>query len=363
MNEDLFNIGFELDDIAVEENTDNVKTVEVEEDNSKTQNPNTVDPEEEVEQDLEVETDTTEKVGAVETKVDVEQEEEIEEQTDDDSPISPESAIYEILKDYGYADDLEEGQEVDLDNVFESLGDKAFMESIQSLPDKAKTILDIAYKNRGVVTDDDLKSLIQTTVDTPEVNYKENPKEFLLKELQDHPTFPTKEDLTDYLDDLEDKGKLGNIAENINKQLEEKKAAKLEQLEADLEKRNAEIEKKKAAYVESIQKEMDSTAWTDKHKANVSQVITNLGNISNQINQNPKALVKLADILTTFDPKTGEFDLEKITKSSSKQARKNADKVRSSKIGNILSKMDSSKISKGRTKKADDDDIVVVLPS
>ena len=132
MKEDLFNLGFDLDEIAADINSDPSKDKKEGKEDEPVIN---------LSEDLQEGTSDENEVDVEETTLTDDQEEdktlqENEEEPDADDEesgsdaINPELAVYQILQNYGYAEELEEGKELNLEETFEAIGDKVFQESI-----------------------------------------------------------------------------------------------------------------------------------------------------------------------------------------------------------------------------------------
>lgn len=130
------------------------------------------------------------------------------------------------------------------------------------------------------------------------------------------------EEVEDYLDKLETKGKLSSRAKSI---AEKDRESIAEQVKAKIEaekQNNIKAEKQRQEFFQTISKELDSTSWNKKVKA---EVIENLKpdvlvRKNEQIRKSPKALIQLANIYRMFDEKTGTFDFSSIEKEGESKA-------------------------------------------
>lgn len=124
------------------------------------------------------------------------------------------------------------------------------------------------------------------------------------------------EDIEDILDRLEDKGKLTTRAQSYkakyDAQRDKQKEALIEQAKKEKQDREQEYEK----IVQGINQELQTSKFSPEMK---KQVLANLdsntlASKNAKVMQSPKGLVQLAAFYSTFDEKTGIFNLDMFKK-------------------------------------------------
>jgi hypothetical protein len=259
---------------------------------------------------------------------------------------------YEVIKDYLILDEefkfngsnIEDAYALDSKNRTDLIAQNI----IDKLPETHKILLQDALKHGQDLKPETLNELLTLNKEQLENTYDENDeksiKNYIKKVLIQKGEDP--DDVDDVIELYEEKGKLKvhakKLKEEINSVLDEQKESKRI---ADINEANA-IREKNLNRLNSVNEVLESTKFKNSKKqslknyifgkfenTNVSPLVATL----KQINENPKALIQLADLISYYDNKSGEWNLKGIEKEVESQISSGAKSKIASKIsGNTV---------------------------
>jgi hypothetical protein len=303
-----FEFDLDLDTIEVQPQEAVEKQVISEEPSKVEETPQVAETQPEVKTEQKEET-----TPPVETKV------ETEEQPEFEIPEGADPAaygIYSIMVDKGYLTEEEgfKGTYEELNDIFESLPERAFESVVNTLNPKAKLLLQYAVAKGDELNDEELAAFYQEVIDTKPVSIdsEEGQLAFLSRTLTEDGY--SEDDAVYLINKWQEEGKLAekaNFFKSKNQDLSEaeQKVQQAKQLKETRKQKTIEFK-------QTIQQELNKTEWSDRRKNLVlneifsGQMREKTANIINH----PKALYQLADFMTYLNPKTGEFDLEAYKK-------------------------------------------------
>lgn len=267
--------------------------------------------------------------------------------------ITPERVIYQALIDKGLAESVEKFEPKVLEETLDSLPENIFMQVVSSFPEHIQDLVRLGFNNKNVSREDLLKFLQETDVE--EVDLENNMNDYLKSKLVQS-GIVKEDDVEDYIDMLNEKGKAKSLAEELyNKDKEAASAAKQAKLEA-AEKARKDREKSEREWAQKIDNELNNLQWQKERKEAVRNNLTTaeLNRKNAIIAKNPKAVIQLADIYSYLNEETGEFDFSKLidAKAISKAAENTKDNITKDDYASLIAKMGSGgkKIEKQNTK-------------
>lgn len=219
-----------------------------------------------------------------------------------------------------------------LSESLESLPQRVLGALVEQAPELSKQLIKFAFSSENITVDDFkqfakvyLEEIENTTSDIETMDEARDYLESIYKERGMRPSA-----IRAALDALEEDDALieeAKIESDKNKELKHK------QTDAIIaQKQQEEIQKTESQrqFVSQISTELENTGWNKQRIERVKSIMSNntLGELLNKTIASPKAIIKLADFLDYFDPKTGDIDYSKfMTKAETKQAKSFKDKV------------------------------------
>lgn len=247
--------------------------------------------------------------------------------SDDDSDLDTEAYIdsYKLLVEQGLAPEKKDNEinpeyvEKHIENLPYYLVGKA----IDDLPKYTKDLFELAFIKGKDLSDSDLinyfENLIEPEYTKSEIEDKDDAISFLENKLSNQDIYKDDPDLLEaYLEKLKSKDDdyvINKAVAIIDKEKQEFIKA---QEKAQEEKLNRDKE-----YVEQFEKEIDKSTLRNR-KPQIIKAVSDSENILKSISNNPKALIKLGDILSYFDEKTGDLDLGTFIKNTNPELYKDA---------------------------------------
>lgn len=272
----------------------------------------------------------------IEEETPITDQEEVEEQNDEIT--DEDKQYYKQLFDYYKKDGFfTEEEEFDGDpEKFEELLNKKKVSLVTDaqelllaqLPDNRKRLLEYTLANPNA-TDEDILNFFEVDNYQPidvdlfedEKTSREFLKTYLMQERGDD-----EETANDYLDVLEDKGKLNQqakqIAKHINDQQEQLREQKIQEAQQIKQARNEQYKKFHDGFVDSL----NSLEWDKKIKKEIYNTMysNKLTELSNEVFKHPLAAIQLVNYMRFFDPKTGKIDETEFEKSAFNPTMKKA---------------------------------------
>lgn len=182
---------------------------------------------------------------------------------------------------------------------------------IGAVPEYAQNLIEYILTEGDQLSMSKLQEYLETASSAesvPDITNEAQARSFLLAEYEQ--VLGGKDLAEKFVETLEDDGELVNRAQA---RLEEKKAKKQEFEKQKVEESKAQKAARLQAqqrFQENLAKELQSTGWKENVQQEVYDEIfsQSLRNKTSSIVQHPKALVKLANYLRYYDPKTGDID-------------------------------------------------------
>ena len=279
--------------------------------------------EEEIKED--VKEKNIEEVIEIEEESETEEEVETEEESEDVDPQA--KGIYQTMVDKNYIEENEDfkGTWEEVDAIFNDLPEKVAVSLVNSLPDFAQNLIDFTFTKGADLTKEDLVNFAKA-MDNPAVEMNidtvENQRTVVAKMLKE--IGESDEDIPDILDLYEDKGKLEAKAKAYKEAKAKAKASQEEELLNKAKVSKVERKQKFDEFVNGVTGFLKESGWSkNKQKEVYNEIFNKEMNRKSKIVQNhPKALAQLADFMTYFDEKTGEFDLTNFKKAGASKAVK-----------------------------------------
>lgn len=303
-----------------------------------------------------LETDNDKK-EPVEDKEEIKKEEAVIDTQDtqtDDTEIDEEAVnVFNTLKATNLFDDETEVKSWDdLEGVLNELPQKIYNEFLESSPEKYRKLLKLVYENPEA-TDEDLSEIFNAYKADNKVTgdfNSDSAREYLTNEFK---AKGIDEDIISaQLDKLEDDDKLIDKAKEA---YQKNYKSKQDELLAKVEQEKQAREKQMLERTETINNTFKEFNWQESRVKKVKQTLASLNDLNVAIFNNPKSLIQLGDILSHYNPKTGDFDLEYLKKQGESQA--------TSKLQNLWNKDKGSRSkSTGLNNKNHQDDTDDLVP-
>jgi hypothetical protein len=239
-------------------------------------------------------------------------EEEEEEEEEGSNDVTEVEAVYKIFTSKSYIPESKSPpkswEELDemIDNIPAVIADSL----VASLPEDSQLLIDYVLNNEKLTRESllDFVGRYAETLDSDDFT-EDDAKTYLSKVYKDKGLSDKVIQTT--LETLEDDGELLTEAQSLKAQ---DKQAALQSLEAEKEQEKANKIKRAddaKKYWIGVGETLKAKNWQPKKQGEVLDFLKNQGPTKtlNEIYKSPKALVELANILTTFDPKTQSFNL------------------------------------------------------
>lgn len=185
----------------------------------------------------------------------------------------------------------------------EDIPAKVLEKLLGNLSADAKEIAEVIFRT-GNVTKDEIKEFLNRGEKPDEYDNEAEARVYLRDKLIN---VVGEDDIDEYLDGLEDKGKLLEKANNFkSKEVEDNKTKYLK----ELEERNAAEQKRMTEYMTALNKEFESIQWSETFKNKVVQVANpeKVNTILNEISANPKVYLEFLGILSTYTKEGFKLD-------------------------------------------------------
>lgn len=253
---------------------------------------------------------------------------------------------------------LEEAYEEDVKNRNSALAQKL----LDRLPSSYRTVLEAGIKNAEELTPETFDYLLkagQEEINNTYDQYDENSvKEYVRTALLESGVADLS-DVDDIVETYADKDKLDTVAAKYKEKKDEYlQSLRVAKIEEDKE-RARQLRERDQGFRAKVNNVIDSTGYKNVRKATLKKYIYGRGqgggtpmiDSLKHIYNNPEALIKLADMLTYYDTKTGNWDMSRFEK---KETTKQTKKVKG-KIEQKLSGNKAFKTSRSRKGKVDFD--------
>lgn len=275
-----------------------------------------------------------------------------EEDEEDDEPADEQAvqlkAFHNILVEKGYIDPIEDfdGSEDKLNEQFEELPSRLFLQAVEEVPAEMQNLLRYIFMNGEEADIEKVREFFSTNVDPLvelkgiDIEKEEDAYNYLYSRLEGTDYFPTATKLKTYLDGLVEDGSLLPTAEKHYKnELTKIEQAAAKQIEVAEIAKKEKLQKSKE-FGAKIVKELDGLKWDKglKDKVLVNLRPQEMQTIHSEIFKHPGALLQLSAFLTHFDPKTGAFDLSTFAKQvSTAKVEEERNKIKKGSISSHLS--------------------------
>lgn len=203
---------------------------------------------------------------------------------------------------------------------------------IGAVPEYAQGLVEYILSEGDTLTMDKLKEFLDISSNAaslPKVETEDSAKAYLMSKYE---KLHGKDMATTFIEALEDNGTLVNTAKSeLDKDKAEAERIEKQRIE---EAKMTKAQRAQAAeqFQQMLATELKATGWkNDVQQAAYNEIYSgNLKNKTAGIVQHPKALIKLANYLRFYDPKTGDINEEAFAKHSfsgaAKQLKDNIDK-------------------------------------
>lgn len=242
--------------------------------------------------------ETVDEKPIVEEKEEEPIEKKIEEDSDDSDILK---AKYEIFKEYGAVRETDNITEEYLKEELSSLGERSFLNYVNSLPEYMKNTLIYAANKQDITQEDFVKFVSEfVTTNSTDISTNEGARNYLKNSAAFKALYDTEDEIDEALDAFEDKDKLIEKAEKIKSKEDsdraKKQEAEIERVKQEQQQR-LEAEKKFAAQIEEESKKLQwDTKRVAEAKSNINQQFIN--EKYQQLIKSPKGLLQFVDLLS-----------------------------------------------------------------
>lgn len=279
-------------------------------------------------QEEESNTEETDNPPAEETENDQTNDQESDEGNDDIA-----SALRSQLIEWGFPLEEKEDFTGTVEDVQEELWNRLPEMFLSAVSPNLRKIIEYGLTKEDATEQELLQFLNTSTVSVPDFegdDAESNARSYLFNRLKASGKYDEDAEIDDYLDTLEEKGRLIKDAKAEFKLEEKENSSKREELQRKAQEEKANREKQERQFVQQLDSTLKELPWKEEKKNKVKAMLNQktFDQINGLVYSSPKALIQLADFYSKFDDKKGEFDLSDFeVKTKSKEAVANKNKL------------------------------------
>lgn len=257
------------------------------------------------------------------------------------------TSVYNILKDYNLAPEIENPTEEQIREHLENFGSTKINEFFSNKPSRFQDLTAYVLAKDNV-TDEDLDDFYNKYLKKEaivEINSVEDARKFLENSKTFAEAYDDIEDLKEALDLLEDRNKIVAKAKSLyEKQIQQEtstqEAERKAAIKAAEDAKQAKLESSKI-FATKVQEELKTLSWKEEQKNKAIQAASqdNINKVWGELVKNPRGYIQFANLLTYF--KDGNFDtLYEVLegKQTSKQISQREKEITKDTIGSLLGK-------------------------
>ncbi len=256
-------------------------------------------------------------------------------ETPDETPVEKDDiaeAFFDSLVQRGIlaADEDFDGTFEYVEKKIDELPVTIYNNLIEQTPEVGRNLIQYVLDAGGNLTVDKLREFYEANLAEqaePDIDNADEAREYLEKHLKGQGLKPRA--IEAQLEDIETEGSIVDEAKKIYNENKQKLTTKLLQEQKEENERIAKLQEdfNAAAYKEVEQ-------YSAKRQQAINSTVNNVGNILSNVYNNPKSYVQFVDLLSYYDVKTGEFNLEGFEKRSNTTTNNTLrDKLKTANIG------------------------------